>query len=74
MEKAVTGGKPPVLLNYYTICMKRERSMIFVRLCKYGGGWSLIIRLPSNFPENFYSIKIECILIILHNNINLIRM
>ena len=53
MEKAVTGGKPPVQFNYSTIYIKRERCMIFVRLCKYGGG-SSIIRLMSNFPENVF--------------------
>ena len=52
MEKAVTGGKPPVQFNYSTIYIKRERGMIFVRLCKYGGGWSSIICLISNSPEN----------------------
>ena len=48
--------------------------MIFVRLCKYGGGWSSIIRLISNFPENISDIKKECIDITLQNNLNLIRM
>ena len=73
MEKAVTGGKPPVQLNYSKIYIKRERCMIFVRLCKYGG-WSSIIRLISNFPENISDIKKECINITLQHNLNLIRM